>query len=611
MNRASKSASQKDYKTRWVFGGALAVTIYFDTQVQDPFNSPKIWVLMLVAGVLAAYVFTEKNKLSSQSTKVYLVVKIVIILFVLVMFVIAVLSYDMQTALLGESFRKNGFITYLAFSVLFIASAKFIRLENIFIVLRFMLYAGAITGGYATIQILGLDWVSWSVQNQIISTFGNTNFSGVGMALFAIALLGNLTINLTNYRYAALNLVVLIVLIYAIFQTNARQAILILALGFSVYLSIYIFRFNKKIWLTFASGFFLIVVTIALAIFKIGPLQSFIYKDSLAVRQYYWLAGWEMFKQYPMAGVGIDHYGLYFKEYRQVGYPLSYGWDITSSNAHNVPIQMFATGGLFLGLLYLIIQIIVFVRALTLIINSTGVKQTVSTLLFAIWLAYQAQSLFSIEMIGISIWGWVLGGSIVGLSMQDENLEHKKSRHSVELNRRRLVLAAVFMIALLSLVIPMRQAEKLSFRLQFNVGADKAQQLENFNKGFIELFDNRFTSTDYKNVAIYRLLNLGESERAIIELEKLIKDNPRNLDTLGLLVEAYEKTGNYNLAIFYRNQISKFDPWNAKNYLGLAQLYKQVGNYSDMTRMVKKILSFAPNDPIALVAQKEFPPIAS
>ena len=313
MNKISRSGSKKDYKTRWIFGGALAVTIYFDTQVQDPFNSPKIWVLLLVAGVLAAYVFTEKSKLSSGSARVFLIVKIIMILFLLVMFVIAILSYDVQTALLGESFRKNGFITYLAFSVLFIASAKFIRFDNIFIGLRIMFYAGAITGGYGAIQILGLDWVNWSVQNQIISTFGNTNFSGVGMALFAIAVLGNLTINLSNYRYAALNLVVLLVLIYAIFQTNARQAILILVLGFTVYLSIYIFKYNKKLWLTSASAFFLALATVALAIFKIGPLQSFIYKESLAVRQYYWLAGWEMFKQNPMTGVGIDHDGLYFK----------------------------------------------------------------------------------------------------------------------------------------------------------------------------------------------------------------------------------------------------------------------------------------------------------
>jgi hypothetical protein len=45
--------------------------------------------------------------------------------------------------------------------------------------------------------------------------------------------------------------------------------------------------------------------------------------------------------------------------------------------------------------------------------------------------------------------------------------------------------------------------------------------------------------------------------------------------------------------------------------LGLAQLYKQVGKYSEMTDMVEKILSFAPNDPIAAVAKNEFPAIVN
>lgn len=611
MNKAVKLKNPKDYKAQWIFGGTLAVTIYFDTQVQDPFNSPKIWVLMLVAGVLASYVATEKTHLSTESKRIFAITKIIIILFALTILLMASLSYDKQTALLGESFRKNGFITYLAFSILFIAAVKFIRYENIFIGLRYMLYGGLITGGYALIQSFNLDWVDWSVQNQVISTFGNTNFSGVGMALFAIAALGNLIINLGNYRLASINFATLVILIYAVSKTNARQAIIILILGILVCLSIYIYRLNKNIWWFFVSMFILALTFVALAIFKIGPLADLIYKQSLAVRQYYWLAGWEMFKKNPWTGVGIDHYGLYFKEYREVGYPLTFGWDITSSNAHNVPIQMFATGGVFVGLLYLAIQLLVIYRAVKLITSSIGVKQSVSVLIFAIWLAYQVQSLFSIEMLGISMWGWVLGGSIIGMSLQDEVLEIKKSQSSVELNLNRIVLSTILTLCVLIMIVPLRQAEKTTFRLQFDLGSDKTQQIKNFNESFDSLFQNKFAQIDYKNLAIFRLLTLGEIVKGKTELEKLIVDNYRNLDTLALLVEVYEKTGDYKAAITYRQQIAKYDPWNAKNYLGLAQLYKQVGRYSEMTSMVEKISSFAPNDPIAKVAQKEFPAIVN
>jgi len=606
-----KLKNPKDYKAQWIFGGTLAVTIYFDTQVQDPFNSPKIWVLMLVAGVLASYVITEKNYLSNQSKKVFIIIKIVITLFLLTMLLMALLSYDRQTALLGESFRKNGFITYLSFAILFMAAVKFIRYENIFTGLRVMLYAGLITGGYALIQIFSLDWVDWSVQNQVISTYGNTNFAGVGMALFAIAALGNLIINLRNYRLASINFATLVILIYAVSKTNARQAILILILGILVCLSIYIYRLNKNIWWLFVSMFILTSTFVALAIFKIGPLADLIYKQSLAVRQYYWLAGWEMFKKNPWTGVGIDHYGVYFKEYRDVGYPLSYGWDITSSNAHNVPIQMFATGGVFVGLLYLAIQLLVIYRAVKLITSSIGIKQFVSVLIFAIWLAYQAQSLFSIEMIGISMWGWVLGGSIIGMSLQDEILEIKKPRRSVEVNLKRVVSATVLTLFVLAMIVPMRQVEKTTFRLQFDIGSDKTQQIKNFNESFDQLFENNLATTDYKNLAIYRSLILGENIKAKTELEKLIVNNYRNLDTLSLIVNLNEKIGDFESAITYRQQIAKYDPWNAKNYLGLAQLYKQVGRYSEMTSMVEKISSFAPNDPIAKVAQKEFPAIVN
>jgi len=611
MNKAVKLKNQKDYKSRWIFGGTLAVTIYFDTQVQDPFNSPKIWILMLVAGVLASYVITEKNYLSNQSKKVFIIIKIVMTLFLLTMLLMALLSYDKQTALLGESFRKNGFITYLSFAILFIAAVKFIRYENIFTGLRVMLYAGLITGGYALIQIFNLDWVDWSVQNQIISTYGNTNFAGVGMALFAIAALGNLVNSLGNGRLVSLNFATLCILIYAVSKTNARQAILILILGILVYLSVYIYRFNKNLWWIFISTLFLVVILIILAIFKIGPLADLIYKQSLAVRQYYWLAGWEMLKQNPWTGVGIDHYGQYFKEYREVGYPLSFGWDITSSNAHNVPIQMFATGGVLVGFLYLAIQLLVLYRAVKLIRNSIGIKQSVSVLIFAIWLAYQAQSLFSIEMIGISMWGWVLGGSIIGMSLQDENQEIEKSRRSVEVNLKRVASATVLTLSVLAMIVPMRQVEKTAFRLQFDIGSDKTQQIKNFNESFDQLFENNFATTDYKNLAIYRSLILGENIKAKTELEKLLVNNYRNLDTLSLIVNLNEKTGDFESAITYRQQIAKYDPWNAKNYLGLAQLYKQVGRYSEMTSMVDKISSFAQNDPIAEVAQKEFPPIAN
>ena len=78
------------------------------------------------------------------------------------------------------------------------------------------------------------------------------------------------------------------------------------------------------------------------------------------------------------------------------------------------------------------------------------------------------------------------------------------------------------------------------------------------------------------------------------------------MDTLSLLCALFENTGDYVESIKYRNEIAKFDPWNAQNYLGLAQLYKLTNDRENMSVTANKILSFAANDPIAEVAKKEF-----
>ena len=43
------------------------------------------------------------------------------------------------------------------------------------------------------------------------------------------------------------------------------------------------------------------------------------------------------------------------------------------------------------------------------------------------WIGFQAQSLISIDNIGIAVWGWLLGGAIIGLSNGiNENLKEKE-----------------------------------------------------------------------------------------------------------------------------------------------------------------------------------------
>jgi len=96
-----------------------------------------------------------------------------------------------------------------------------------------------------------------------------------------------------------------------------------------------------------------------------------------------------------------------------------------------------------------------------------------------------------------------------------------------------------------------------------------------------------------------------EPQKAVNELQRINKNDYRNLDTLILLVAANEISGNLAESIYYRNEIAKYDPWNAPNYLALGLIYKKQGDEQKMNLMLSKILSFASNDPIAKEAKEK------
>ena len=607
MRQFKKNEIQSVFKIKWIFYSALIITLYFDVQSQDPFNSPKFWILIISSTFLFGSILTSKIKLSSESRRFFRLLTVLGISYLLVMIVSSFYAYSWKIAIFGDSFRRNGLLTYIGFIVFFLASALFVRFENILIALRIVFLAGLVTGAYALIQFSGHDWVKWSAPNQVISTFGNTNFSGAGMSIFAIIIFGLTLIQFKNKIISLIYFSTFIVLIYMITRTNARQALIMLALGLSIILLLLLHRKNKKIWQLSLSAICLIFVLALFGLFKVGPLQSFIYKSSISVREFYWRAGIEMFQQNPFLGVGPDHYGVYFKEFRDPAYPLAYGWGITSSNAHNIFIQNFATGGLFLGLIYLAIQVIVGLRALKLIGSTKGTQQLIAVSLFSAWIAYQAQSLVSIEFIGLSIWGWIISGTLVGLSFQNLEEGNKPSlRSSVEFNIPMVIVTTVTLILALLVVIPLRQSERSAWKLNIQFDPKNQQQTEIFNSSVTQVLNGKLTPTEYKNLAAVNLLRIGQKDKALQILNDTLNSDPRNLDTLAVLVDLNEKNGNYNSAIYYRNQIAKYDPWNAQNYLGLAQLYKVSNDLINMKMMVDKILSFASSDPIAEVAKKEF-----
>ena len=73
-------------------------------------------------------------------------------------------------------------------------------------------------------------------------------------------------------------------------------------------------------------------------------------------------------------------------------------------------------------------------------------------------------------------------------------------------------------------------------------------------------------------------LRLGESEKAITEIQKLIEQNPANIHFYGLLADLYENEGNDAKALEIYNKIVKIDPSNGTVHLSLYEYYRYHGN---------------------------------
>jgi hypothetical protein len=424
------------------------------------------------------------------------------------------------------------------------------------------------------------------------------------MAILAVITFGSIFIYKDNIILQFALSVLFLFTLFVIIRSDARQGLITLAIGVGFILINLVYTQNKKLGLIGTFIFLILGFITILGMLQVGPLQRFVYKDSVSVRGYYWRAGIEMFKDHPMFGVGLDRYGAYFKEFREVSYPLKYGFDLTSSNAHNLPIQLFATGGVLVGISYMILLIFIFILGLKTIKHSQNISKPISITLVAAWLSYQAQSIISIDNIGISIWGWLITGSIVGMAISVRSssdgappLTVKK----IDLGFQTLISGSLAMLmGIFCLFLFKGESSMYSARLWFNPNAPaNNEQLEKYGNATV---DSLFVQPAYKITIASYFLNVGKNQDGEKILLDVVKNDPRSLDAIAILAEYNKSLGRLDKAISNRLEIGKFDPWNAVNYYELGLLYKSVGDLSSMQKMKLKIDSFASKDPIALKA---------
>ena len=392
-----------------------------------------------------------------------------------------------------------------------------------------------------------------------------------------------------------------------ILNTQARQGILAYAAGIAIAVLLFAYINNRVLGLIVGTLFTFIGFFVVQGVLNSGPLREFLYKETVSIRGYYWRTGIEMFKANPLTGVGLDNYGGFFNFYRDVSFPLKYGFEVMSNNAHNTFIQMFATGGFFVGTSYIILQITIAFVALKALKVCERERQKQLIVLFASWITFHAQSLVSIDNIAISILGWVFGAALIGLSIKELNGNTGGITYSQSKKEPQKIIVS-FLTVLITLVFCsfLYRAETNMYFLRSIYSSQVNQQVDNrLLSSTQKMLEVPFVDAEYKAQAGFYLATSGYLDEGLTILKDNIQQHPNSNNSYNIIANIYESLGQPKEAIPYRLEIIKMNPWNAKNILQLGKNYKALQDYDNMEKQIIRIESFASGTAIYAEAKKE------
>jgi hypothetical protein len=123
----------------------------------------------------------------------------------------------------------------------------------------------------------------------------------------------------------------------------------------------------------------------------------------------------------PIFGVGLDSYGDWYRRSRTLEATLRFGPGTVSNAAHNVYLDLSSYGGFALLLFYVALMTLVAISAYKVIKRGDTYNPAFAGIV-AGWVGFQAQSLISINQIGLAIWGWIFSGLIIGYEINTRAL---------------------------------------------------------------------------------------------------------------------------------------------------------------------------------------------
>jgi hypothetical protein len=415
---------EKTLKNILFLGPALISVFLLDSVVTDPVNTPKLFVLGIVAAGTLGAVLYRIDRVEIRNLRAPLLT--ISLFFLLAISTLVSSKAPLAQSLYGAYGRNNGLLTYIFFGLILVGGLFVSSKSTHKRVIDGLLLAGIINILYCGWVLSFGDFLSWNnPYGNILGTFGNPNFIGAFLGMFFTTWVAVLLSKTSSRNFRIASVFVLPITALEIYLSHAIQGRVLMVGGTSVVLFFWIrYRYRSKALLLTYSVITAVGAGLALAgALQLGPLTSFIYKTSVSLRGQYWLSAWNTGNSNPWTGVGFDSLGDWYRRMREPRALELPGIDTVINTAHNVPLDILAFGGWPLFVSYLALIAITVTSTVRFAVQLKE-YDFVFIALFAAWICYQLQSIISINQIGIGFWGWLLSGALLSY-VQLSKVEHK------------------------------------------------------------------------------------------------------------------------------------------------------------------------------------------
>jgi len=512
MNIGSKSIEK--LVIYCVIATTLLVTPTFS---YDPINVPRFFTLAIFGSISFLILVIYRKQVILKNRLLIFGLSILFLLSSTLSLIVSKLNFG--DLIFGVTGRQTGYLTYVFFVLLMLLTSLVSNKNLASSLLKVLIVTGLISALYGLLQSLNLDPFEWiNPYSPVFGLFGNPNFLSSFLGISASGALAFLLTKGSKSSERIICMIYIPFILYIIYKTKSQQGFLVLLIGIAIVLLLWLKNHTKysKFILHYMLIISILFVVTVLDILQRTPWNSILYKESVTLRGDFWRTGWNITKENPIFGVGMDGYRDSYRLYRDQ-ITTDRAPDSTVSSAHNVFLDLSSGGGITLVFIYLLIVTLVIVSAIKIIRRESSFNASFAGL-FGAWVAYLAQSIISINQIGLAIWGWVLSGLIIGYEINTRTVSDKP----IDLKSSKFSLAVILgLISGLVIAFPLLRADA-QFRSTVKSGdvLKIEQNLSQWPQSVIRM-----------NIAAQIFIDGGLADRALVISKKAVELNPNNYES--------------------------------------------------------------------------------